>query len=256
MESNLSQPVPNTFAEIEEQRIIAGFVADAPKLDKSALCDAIWDSGLDQLRDLIAEGQKFETAQKVADKKVVESAWEKDFTEARTQIGAHGQSLLRFLNAKYRSAIAEIRGVLKGELPKTHVERLAFIDGLIAGQQALRKLREFEEVGRVAFGTFWRKEKSDWAQFGVILDWVVRQNEAGLSASFRKMFAGIADQAAIAKEVKLLGERLKAAVDRTQRLYGELLLDCAVAFGTQEPDQISLDAQSERLAAWLETIDQ
>jgi len=254
--SNLSQPAPNTFAEIEEQRIIAGFVADAPKLDKSALCDAVWDSGLDQLRELIAEGQKFEAAQKVADKKVVETAWEKDFTEARNQIGAHGQSLLRFLNSKYRAAMSEIRGVLKGELPKTHVERLAFIDGLIAGQQALRKLREFEEVGRVAFGTFWRKEKSDWAQFGVILDWVVRQNEAGLSASFRKMFAGIADQGAIAEQVKLLGQRLKGAVDSMQRLYGELSLDCTVAFGAQETNQIPLDAQSERLSAWLETIDQ
>jgi hypothetical protein len=56
--TSLSQPVPRTFAEIEEQRIIAGFVAEAPNLDKQALCDGVWDSNLDALCDCLAEGQK------------------------------------------------------------------------------------------------------------------------------------------------------------------------------------------------------
>ena len=70
------------------------------------------------------------------------------------------------------------------------------------------------------------------------------------------MFAGIADQAAIAEQVKQLEERLNGAVDGTQRLYGELLLDYAIAFGPQELHQIPLDAQTQRLSAWLESIDQ
>jgi very-short-patch-repair endonuclease len=254
--ANLSQPVPNTFTETEEQRIIAGFVADAPQLDKAALCDEVWDSSLEKVRELIGEGQKYLAAQQLAGKKVVESAWEKDFTEARTQIAAHGQSLFRFLNAKYRGAMAQIRGVLKAEIPKSHAERLTFIDGLIAGQQALRKIREFEPVGHAAFGSLWRKEASDWGQFGVILDWVMRQTEIGLSASFRKMFSEIKGQTVIAKQVEQLGDRLKIAVNETQNLFAELTLDCAVAFGIQETGQVPLGQLGERLAAWLVTIDQ
>ena len=254
--TNLSQPVPKSFAETEEQRIIAGFVAQAPKLDKEALCDGVWDSDLDALRNLNAEGQKFVAAQKQAYKKVIEAAWEKEFSEARSQIAAHGQSLFRFFNAKYRAAIAEIRGVLSAELPKLHSERLAFIDSLISGQMSLRKIHECETVGHVAFGSLWRKEKSDWNQFEIILEWVVRQNEAGLSSSFRRMFAGISDQAAIAKLVEQLGERLATARETIQKLFAELSIDFSAAFIIHELDQIPLDTIGDRFTAWLNATEQ
>ena len=141
----------------------------APKIDKEALCNATWDADPEPLRDLVAEGQKFSNAQKQAEKQIIEKAWEKDFSEQRQQIAARRQSLLRIFNSKYRASIAEIKGVMKGELPKTYADRLAFIDGIIIGQQSLRKLREHDALGRSAFGSLWREEKSDWEQFTVIL---------------------------------------------------------------------------------------
>jgi len=118
--TNLEQPVPKTHAEIAEQIVIAGFVAQAPSLDKKTICNEIWNSGLETLRELLTEGQKFAAVCKAMEGKVVDAIWEKDFTDARVQIGAYGQSLFRIFNSKYRAAMAEIRGGLKAELPKTY----------------------------------------------------------------------------------------------------------------------------------------
>ncbi|MGD1084108.1 MAG: DUF3320 domain-containing protein [Verrucomicrobiota bacterium] len=254
--ASLSQPVPESFGESEEQRVIAGFVAEAPKLDKVALCDETWDAEIEAVRDLIAAGRSFAGAQRQMETKVDEGAWERDFSEARSQIAAHGESLFRFFNAKYRTAIAELRGVLNSVMPKVHSERLAFVDAIVCGQRSLRKIRESERVGHAAFGSLWRREKSDWHQLGIILDWVARQNEAGLSRSFRKMFAGVSDQPVIGKMVEQLAGRLATARDTIQKLFAGLSLNCTVAFAMQDFDQIPLNALNERLTAWVDSTAQ
>ncbi|MGA2544174.1 MAG: DUF3320 domain-containing protein [Verrucomicrobiota bacterium] len=254
--TELSQPVPTSFAETEEQRIIAGFVAQAPKLDKEALCDGVWDSDLNALHNLIAEGQKLTTAQTKTERRVTEAAWNGEFSDARSEVAAHGRSMFRFFNSKYRTAIAEIRGVLTAELPRRHPERLELIDLIISGQQSLRKIHESETVGQAAFAALWRSEKSEWNQFKIIVDWVVRQNEAGLSSSFRKMFAGIADQRAIGKLVEQLGERLATARETIQKLFAELSLDCYAAFAIRDLDQIPLESVGERLTIWQNATEQ
>jgi very-short-patch-repair endonuclease len=253
--ANLSQPIPTTLAQSEEQRIIAGFAVEAPKLDKQALLDDVWDSKLDALRDCIAEGQSFCAARKQGENRVVEQAWRKDSSDARTQIATHGQSLFRVFYRRYRAAVAEIRGILTSEFPKVHSERLNLIDTIIRGQGALRKLGEYDQIGQAAFGSFWRKERSDWEQLRLIHDWVERHTEAGLSSSFRNMFAGITDQSAVAKLVAQLTGQLLAARDTVPKLIGELAVDLKTAFSAEEVVQIPLQAISERLAVWQNTTE-
>ena len=60
--SNLSQPVPVNFVDVEEQRIIAGYVAKAPPVDKQSLCNGVWNGALDRLRELLEEGREFAAA--------------------------------------------------------------------------------------------------------------------------------------------------------------------------------------------------
>jgi len=242
--AHLSQPVPLTLAQTEEQRIIADFVAQAPKLDKEALCSGFWNAGLEKLRDLITEGRKFTAANEQAHKRFDETAWEKEFSEARSHIATHGKSLLRFLNSKYRAAIAEIRIAMTTDLPKLYSQRLVLIDCAISGQQALRKIREYDSIGLGAFGVIWRKEKTNWNQLEAILNWVARQNEVGLGSSFRQMFAGISDQATIATLAELLGNQITAMQETVQNLFVEISLDCSSAFSVQEIRQISLETLS------------
>ncbi len=247
----LSQPVPESFADAEEQLVIAEYVARAPKLDKEALCNSVWNAGMEGLRDLIAEGKRFAAAYEVVHAAFVETLWEKDFSNARSHIAAHGQSLLRFLNGNYRAAIAEIRGAMTAPFPKPYADRLALIDCAIAGQRAFRKIRESDPVGKAAFGTLWRQERTDWKQLETILDWVLRQNEAGLGPSFRQMFAGVEDQAAVASLAAELRERLTASREAFQKLFLDLCLDCAMAFGTAEFTTVPLETIAERCGVWL-----
>ena len=251
---NLSQPIPNTFAQTDEQLIIAGFVVSAPKTDKEALCNPSWNADLEPLRDLVAVGLKFATAQKQADNKVIDSAWEKDFSEQRQLISAHGKSLFRIFNGKYRAAMADIKGVLKAELPNAYADRLTFIDAIIAGQQALNKLRERDAIGAAAFGTQWKMEKSDWAQFTVVIDWVAQQTQAGLGSSFRNMFAGIGDPAVTSKLVEQLSGRLAIAREATQKLFAELSVNSNTTFGTPEFNEIKVETITDRLKGCHESI--
>lgn len=248
----LCQPAPATFAETEEQRIIAEYVAQAPPLDKQALCNTVWNAGLEGLRDILAVGRKFAAAVEQTLGKVTETVWEKDFSESRTHIAAHGKSIFRFLNSKYRSAISELRGSLTAELPKQYGERIVLIDSIISGQQSLRKLGNVDSVAQSAFGAIWRREKTDWNQLETILNWVTRQNEAGLGSSFRQMFAEVTDQSQVAQLVGELATHFIEAREDAGQLFQELALNPSVGFGRGKFDQLSLSDLCDRCEAWLE----
>lgn len=251
----LSQPTPNTLLALEQQRIIGDYVAQAPPLDRQALCNAAWNAGLDGLRDVVMNGRKFAAAQEETRGKTIETVWDSDFTQCRSHIAAHGRSLFRFLNGDYRRAIATVRGALTVDLPRVHSERVALLDALISGQRALRSLREMDSAASAAFGVMWRKEKSDWDQLEAILDWVARQTKAGLGTSFRQMFVDVPDQTSVAKVVQELTGRLATLRAQATELVTELALDCAVAFGIGELDEVELSALKERASEWMREPD-
>ena len=251
----LSQPVPETFAECEAQHLVGDYASKAPPLDKTALCSGVWNAGLDGLRDLLREGRKFSAAASRVGTKVTESVWERDFSDARNHIAAHGQSLFRFLNGHYRRAIAEVRGSLKCELPKGYAARLALIDEIIAGQRAFRAVREGRSLGETAFGTFWRQEKTDWGQLETVLDWVTRQQEAGLGPSFRQTFAGIEDQKKLGLLSTTQAAKLNTDRQETKRLADDLNLDCGFAFDKEELNTVPLSSLGEKLEVWAGKLD-
>jgi len=250
----LSQPVPPTLARIREQLTIASFVADSPQVDKQAICHTVWGAGVDGIRELLKEVETFSNVSQSLSKDVIDSAWEKDFSTVRTQIAAHGQSLFRFLNGQYRSAIAELKGVLKTNMPGDFAKRLELIDSIVQAQCALVKIKEADSLGKNAFGSLWLREKSNWNQLGTILEWVVRQTEIGLGESFREMFAGVAD----VPSVKCLKESLANAVEsfdvECQKVFSELSLDVERAFGLGDIHEVSLDEIEHRLKLWNDNM--
>src|SRR2546425_199391 len=84
-----SQPVPGTFMETGQQRIVAEYVAQAPPLDRQALCNTVWNTGLESLREVIAEGRKFAASCAQTRGKIDKTVWDKDFTQSRTHIATH-----------------------------------------------------------------------------------------------------------------------------------------------------------------------
>ncbi|HTH49725.1 MAG TPA: DUF3320 domain-containing protein [Candidatus Limnocylindria bacterium] len=232
--------------------LLAEHVAKAPALDRQALCAGVWNAGLEGLSDLVAAGRRFAQATQRVGAQVTEAAWEKDFEKLRAVVAAHGRSMLRLFNGEYRSAMAELRGVLKGELPPEFAARLAFVDELVAGQKALRTVRTEEAQGISAFGSSWRKERSDWAQLEQVLTWVNAQRAVGLGEEFRRLFAGVQQPANVGALGVKLADEVREAQAALMQLAEELKLDPMAAFGAGSPDQIPLAELLDRLATWRE----
>jgi len=251
----IHQRVHATFAETDEQRIIAGFVAEAPELDKQAFTSEVWDNHFEALRDAVAEGQRYAAAINQVGTQVAESVWSEDFAEVRAPLARHGRSWFRCCVGHYRRAIARLREGMRVELPKSYADRLALVDQLIAGQGSLRALSAAEPLAQSAFGSVWRREKTDWAQAKRIVDWVERQRRLGLEVVFRRMFVSVEDQTHVAGLVTESNARLGAARGEAERLATLLTLDWAAAFGAANLDVVSLTALADRCRAWLPELE-
>ena len=252
----LAQLPPESFGVTEQQLLIGHYVAAAPPLDKQALGNSVWDAGLDGLNDLVAEGKKFEQTFTELAGRVVESAWGQDLSDARTHIAAHGRSWFRIFNSVYRRALAQLRGLSIGALPKDHDERVALADQIIVGQRALRAIHATDTLAQTAFGGYWRREQSDWAQLGAILGWVGQHRTAGLGESFRRVFSGVQDPPRVARMCEDLSGRLAAARAQTALVFQQLSLNCVVAFGAPGMESVALDALTERCSLWLSQMEE
>ncbi len=251
----LSQAAPETLRAGEAQRRIAAFIAAAPPLDRKAFGDGIWETGLDRLKNLVTADKTFAQASTELAGRVTATAWAQDLSPARTHLAAQGESWFRFLNGDYRRALAELRGLAVGPLPKPSAERLALADRLITGQRALHAIRDNDTLGQAAFGTHWQHELTDWAQLDAILDWAFQLRAAGLGETFRRIFAGVPDPARVGQLGKLLAERLTATREAMAKVFQELRLDCAEAFHAPDPDDVPWGALAERCSLWLSQME-
>lgn len=251
----LRQPVPSDFAHVEALRRMAEHLASAPTLDSEALRGEVWNAGLSGLRDLVEHGRAFTALRKKLDSKVAEVAFETDLSSARGSIAAHGRSLFRFLNGDYRRAMVALRGVLKGEPPSSHAERVALLDDVITARRHLLALRQGIETGRQAFGSVWRGEQSDWDQLASIITWVGNEATACLGPEFRRTFAELnrgEDFAALGAGLKArLSEAWKAAT----ALKDEVELNLNAAFGCGGLENVPLIALQERLTKWCDRLE-
>ena len=115
-------------------------------------------------------------------------AWQTDLEAARRALAAHGSSWFRWLHRDYRAAMATIRGIMKGELPKAPAERLRIVDAVIETQAAARSLDDDPDVGQLggdAFGTDWKGTRSDWAKLAEIVKWDEECQAARLPDDYR-----------------------------------------------------------------------
>lgn len=253
--SLLAQPSPNSFDEVDRLRVVAEFVSKAPTVDKQALCDGVWNAGLDSLPDLLDEGRKFTSALGQVGEQVNESTWDGDLSAVRGQIVTHGRSFLRFLYSDYRRAVRNLREALKVELPKNYSDRLSILDATISGQSALRRIRSGESLGRSAFGGLWRNEKSNWDQLEAILRWVTEQQEVGLDSNFRQMFFTVQDQKQVAALVNQLSAIEVPAKAECMELFQELSLDCSIAFDSPTSNAVPLKVLTERCSIWCSEME-
>jgi very-short-patch-repair endonuclease len=181
--------------------------------------------------------------------KVVDAAWETPVEDVRRQISSHGRSMFRFVNGRYRAALTTLRGLLKGEAPKSHADRLQFVDLLLDGQAARRALIDEGEFGRAVFGLDWAGEHTDFDALAQCTAWFDDANTLFKRWNLADAVQSISDFPRLLElGVQLRARALegRAALDD---LHAELAIDGADAFATNDWSEVELDTAIDRLSA-------
>ena len=249
--STLTRSKARTLAESEKEGKIAEYVGTIPKVDKQALSNGVWHSGIEGLKGVIQNGQQFHSVRRQLDKKVKDTVWQSDLSLARSDIVARGRSLFRLLNADYRAAIRQLREILTVDLPKSFSERLKLVDEIIVGQTKYRQIAKGDQLGKSAFGKLWRREDSEWSELELILQWFERHEEVGLGEGFQELVARVDDTRKSLQLSEVLFRKLVTAKQAVHQLQDALKLDSGVAFDTENVDDISLDELVQRCDLWL-----
>jgi len=242
---------PRDLAAARRLRMAARHAVAAPAFDRAAIVADVWDSGRAGLGDLAAAGRRFHEASAAVGSQVTESAWDKDFDSVRSALAAHGRSLFRFLQRDYRKAVAELRGVAKSDLADSFEARLSLTDHLVTGQRALRTLRDDDTLGTRAFGSAWRRERSDWAQLQATFDWVEAQHSEGLGIEFRQTVAALANPASLETLATTLYRDFEACAPVFNAFVTDLNLDLVEAFGASDLESVPFAELESRLESCL-----
>ena len=251
----LRQTNPPDFSHVEALRRMAGHIAAAPSLDRDALCNGVWRAGLGGLHDLVGHGRALAEIKARLSGRVTDAAFESDLSSARAAVAAHGQSFFKFLNGDFRRGMAVLRGVLNGDAPAVHEERVALLDDLISARKHLLAIRERAETGQRAFGGAWRGESSDWNQLAAIVTWVEGEAEACVGPEFHQSFGELNQSEDYATLSTALAERLNEAWAAADAVRQEVLLDLDAAFGCTALEGVPLDAMEARVLGWQSRLE-
>ncbi len=249
--ASLSQAAPACLADVARLVAMAEAVSAAPEADTAALASPVWADNLAALERLIAVGHTYHDARRAVGDRVPDAAWTTDLSIVRQAIAGAGHPLLAFLfDSGWRRAVRELASLVKEKLPREKAQRLALIDVLTKGRQALTEIDGGSQAGATAFGKLWAGAHSDWARLGAICDWVTKLPTLGLSAEFRAIYATLSDRPAVIA----LGAQADAAcadmMHRLEGLAGLLQLDLVRAFGATLLKDVPLADLAARLAAW------
>lgn len=187
---------------------------------------------------------------------VVESALDVEWAETRLVLAAHGKSLFRWLNGDYRRALARLKGVQRGDLPKNLEGRLAVLDRLLEHGKRKLQVERDGRIGGEALGDDWRGADTDVSPILPAIRWIVGQErDLGSAAAVAKWVEAAPagpDCLELARAVRAASEEWehawKAVADSTD-------LDLGVAFGAERLDGVGFALIEERLEAWLAGMD-
>jgi Protein of unknown function (DUF4011)/AAA domain len=246
LQSILGTSMPATLDSAQWLLALVQRVEQAPELDPDAMASKVWAERLPDITDLLSTGETHAAIRKELEAIFTDVAWETDLRRARQHLATHGTSWFRFLNGDYKRAKLLVKSVMAGELPKQLDEQLKLLDRLAAGQKAASALKEDNDLGRAAYGSLWRRERSDWASLGLIAAWVKDNGGGDMGREIRRVASGNARAtvATLAKQVSAgqakLGGRLGALLPKLRHA-------APAAFPEDEIGSLPLPSFTEQL---------
>ncbi|AWU95552.1 DUF3320 domain-containing protein [Azospirillum ramasamyi] len=241
-----------SFAGSDRLARLGSRVAAAPDLEPEALSSRCWGTQTDEVAELVKAGEVYGETRQELSGVLAEAAWDTDVKLARQHIATYGAGWLRWLKGDYKRADALFRSIITGKPPKTLEERLQLLDKLIAAQKAAVELARDEALGREAFGSRWRREKSDWSMLRRVIDWARGNGNDGMSAEIRRLAATVSDRESAGTIAQRLNDVRPGLEEALVRLIADLKLDLRAAFGTGTTSDLNLEVVLTRLDLWIE----
>jgi very-short-patch-repair endonuclease len=248
----LALPVPKSLQEAARLEQLGRHLLSAPSLDKQAMADAVWDKDPAAIKDLVAAVRTWTDASEGLASQVSPAAWTTDLTESRRWIAEYGSSLLRLLNGPYRRSIALLRSLVSGPLAKTATEQLALIDKIMAGQKAHAAIQKGDSLGKAAFGTIWRQDKTQASSVEAIFNWVTKLRQIGAGGPLPDGLMHVQDAGNLAQQVEALSGRLATATERATKVFEAFQIDCMAGFCAKDLQAVSIDGLVQRSTEWLQ----
>ena len=182
---------------------------------------------------------------------VLEEALDLDWSEARMEISARGRSLFRWLNGSYRSTVARLRSVQRGDLPTGFGARLAILDRLVDQRRRVRRIATDTHLGREALGRAWGGENTELEVSLPAIRWIVSQSsERGSAAAVRREVEAVPAGADLAAMAEGLRQATAKWMDAWNAIAELVDLELKVAFGFDSIEEVSLAELASRLGAW------
>lgn len=158
----LAVDAPGTPGEARQLDELARLVADAPDLSGIPVEDDAWTTHRRDAQKLLAAGERYLEIRDRYSDTLIPEAWEQDLLDLRKTLAAYGSTWYRWLIGAWRRASQELRGLCRGELPRTADERLQLVDSVLEAQRIEKELAQQEALGRQLFGERWDGATSDW----------------------------------------------------------------------------------------------
>ncbi|WP_441238503.1 DUF3320 domain-containing protein [Bradyrhizobium sp. 930_D9_N1_4] len=205
--------------------------ADIPRLHQALRAGMAWRQELDQASAVF-----------------LEAAFSISPDHLRAPLAAGIHSFFARWGSRYRRASRELAGILRGDLPKSAIERVARIDQL-STTVSLRSEWESdrENCGRI-LGDAWRGERSDFEKLVAITEWCERLSKAPISVTSDKSVALAANADSVAAMLRALREAAQTARSALQAIVKLLDLNLA-SFGNQGLEHTDLDVVAARFNA-------
>lgn len=239
-----------TLNELEAQVDTCRQFASAPPLDRVAIANTVWASGLRSLGQIVETGGRSEILRRSAAQKFVESAWQEDMTGHRREIAARGESMFRVLSGTYRHAIRSVKAHLKAPLPKEYKDRIALLDELIESQNLRKRVAGDEGDGVAAFGVFWKGEASDWEQLAAVVRWMSGANGQGRDDAVVALYSQVSAPQECVAAATAAASLMTQVRDAAGSVVQSYALNLEEAFSAKSLGDLRLSELAERVDLW------
>lgn len=250
LRDGLGIDAPATLIGSRKLAVVTDALAAIPVgCDRVVLSSPPWTTDAERLGRLVEAGARYAEASSSLTGLVVESAWGRDSRQARRDIEELGGGIVRWLSSRYRRALRTFKGLLTpdglAKIAKTQTDRLAFLDRLIAGQEAVAVIQQGEELGHAAFGASWKGRSSDWDLLVRTWHW---QRSYGNVEDVRSAAARVGDVSALADAARTVATEADPLVVRLSGLAEDLGLSLGDVLGIDQPGEMLWPRVAARMA--------